>query len=1712
MGKGDGVIEQAGASPGAGRPAKMHDEKGVAGLPKLSTTSLTMVSKLTNKMTVDEVGTVMKDRFSKLSLPSLKTDNGGLSDGFIESKKKQVASPLGAPALSPNDLKFIPSWKDGVVVPEEEGYDDGGAYESEGEDMCVMWATRTMQHESGTMLLPTDPTGVLFEDDGTPMSGELDTSLWKVNNSVLVGISRGVRKLSRLILVSPDCTSLSPMRKLYHLTFLKLIHAKKLENRALRRMVPRHRSRHFGHGMLTEIDVTGCGESVEDEGMALIAEHNNHNLQIITAPSTNVGDFAMGALGEFCQNLRKVNFSRTLVSSKGVCSMMMGCPKVTDIDVHGCDHMTGRGALVVLTPDDTQTFPNKLKRLNFANTQFRNGCCYWLGKGYPSLEYLNISGCLDTSDAGVIELTRGCKKINSLVLDGLTQLTTIGIRAVFQGLPRLKTLDVSGTRRLNDHPFKVSAGNDGKGTKIEILNMSNMPIVTEAGLNAMATVRTLREIKICFDEHDKMTSHVTDKMQRALSSCCKQLRSVEYVGALWLTEAGIMSLVKNCNGLETLYITMAGKAVKGPVGFSYRQRGPGDRVLSACLSHPNISKLKLENSGKMLLRDPPLLEGNAAECNDRLEEVSFAGCTNLSPDGFLKLFLGHLGNVNICNVSHCRLITHAHVTKIISARQYFGFSKHHDNGFARLHPKFSVQDDFVAKRNRRRIACITITRYYRGFKGRQDFIVARNSAVRIQCMLRQHWAREKRAELYEEWKQKRVAEFMRKMRGKGVRVCYRGMVTFVEMCRAERLAKAKEFFRKILLRAASKCYRHWQEYVALQYRIRRLARRVLNTKLSMYFDMFVDQVDISMDNRLFPFAQKIQLTFRIYRDKKLRRFKRSEKVKKRLLEKWYHRGDVLTTIQRWWRGTMTRVRFEIFLGYENALDFYHKEYTVTKQHLAYRKNYRAKHLKNLAAVNNKLQNANKEQENTIDKLNLYSKKIFKLQKKMEVLRQLMRASRSLLETPLLKRLGDRWEWVAKVAYMVGHGHIAFDNNLLGFSQANPEHWTVSMSHDHDTPESTFELIDTALETMGERRTKPHLLAMLYKTSFKKMMDESAALKEDKREQALRKNGLVNRIKDLNLWKTMLLDTDRRFRNNSSMFYSPHLVDKWRMYNESAVKQDLANVQAIKIQAMVRSKLARRKLERDQHAARQQECHDYMNFRYVIHTFVQDSMKTGLEKIFDAAKEKIEEEKRQLLNQEKALAKPLVRKMMKESIARAHVSLMDFYEREDARYRLSVMEGVAFRLQSSWRGRRERARIFEENRRSRGSSKAVDGGWEHSVVLKPDGTVYSCGIGDAKAIYWRPGEVTMSLTAIPKLCVMAFKVSMVAAGGSHTLFLLSNMTVLSVGSNSKGQLGLGGLEDPVPVGTSIKSPESVALPDNLLAASVYAGAAHSMILTTDGCAYTFGYNARGQLGVGKRLEDCNIPTKVLGVGPKNPSNSSRWLSALLIQAGRKPPKVRGENRAAFGALGDQHSAILTDDGKIYMWGSCERGRCGIGDVKKHGPIILKPRLVQGISHLSVVHLSLGRSHTVAVTDFHEVFSWGDGVMCPIGHPERKIEWVPREIMALIGADVVKVECGEKHSVALTKSGRVMTWGLGKYGRCGISEGHEKDVQKPRVVDSLLGKRVIQVSAGRDFNWAIDSENTYYSFGHGYYGALGSGFNSDRHIAVPSTIDPWGVTET
>ncbi len=129
----------------------------------------------------------------------------------------------------------------------------------------------------------------------------------------------------------------------------------------------------------------------------------------------DIGDMAMEAMGIFCNDLKILNVSYSCVTSQGIQLLLEGTPKLYDLNVQHCDHMTARGALVVITPDETKTFRNKFKRLNFANTNLRNGCCYWLSKSYRSLEDLDISNCDEVSDAGIIELTRGCKRLKRII-------------------------------------------------------------------------------------------------------------------------------------------------------------------------------------------------------------------------------------------------------------------------------------------------------------------------------------------------------------------------------------------------------------------------------------------------------------------------------------------------------------------------------------------------------------------------------------------------------------------------------------------------------------------------------------------------------------------------------------------------------------------------------------------------------------------------------------------------------------------------------------------------------------------------------------------------------------------------------------------------------------------------------------------------------------------------------------------------------------------------------------------------------------------------------------------------------------------------------------------------------------------------------------------------------------------------------------------------
>jgi len=70
--------------------------------------------------------------------------------------------------------------------------------------------------------------------------------------------------------------------------------------------------------------------------------------------------------------------------------------------------------------------------------------------------------------------------------------------------------------------------------------------------------------------------------------------------------------------------------------------------------------------------------------------------------------------------------------------------------------------------------------------------------------------------------------------------------------------------------------------------------------------------------------------------------------------------------------------------------------------------------------------------------------------------------------------------------------------------------------------------------------------------------------------------------------------------------------------------------------------------------------------------------------------------------------------------------------------------------------------------------------------------------------------------------------------------------------------------------------------------------------------------------------------------------------------------------------------------------------------------------------------------------------------------------PRVIEYLRGKGVIDISCGGSHSACITSNHELYTWGKGRYGRLG--HGDSEDQLLPKLVEALRGYKVIDVACG------------------------------------------------
>jgi len=191
------------------------------------------------------------------------------------------------------------------------------------------------------------------------------------------------------------------------------------------------------------------------------------------------------------------------------------------------------------------------------------------------------------------------------------------------------------------------------------------------------------------------------------------------------------------------------------------------------------------------------------------------------------------------------------------------------------------------------------------------------------------------------------------------------------------------------------------------------------------------------------------------------------------------------------------------------------------------------------------------------------------------------------------------------------------------------------------------------------------------------------------------------------------------------------------------------------------------------------------------------------------------------------------------------------------------------------------------------------GQHHSLALDSDGKVYAWGrgrngqLGDDTATQRNvPVEVDVSGVLSGKTIIE------IAGGIYHSLALDSDGKVYSWGLNDKGQLG----DDST---TQRNAPVAVNVAGVLSGKTIEAITAlenSSLVIDSDGVAYSWGYNAYGQLG------DNSITTRHLPVAV----NVAGVLSDKVLT------KING---------GGDHTLAVDEDDVFYSWGYNYFGQLG-----------------------------------------------------------------------------------------------------------------------------------------------------------------------------------------
>ncbi|KJE92718.1 hypothetical protein CAOG_03633 [Capsaspora owczarzaki ATCC 30864] len=233
------------------------------------------------------------------------------------------------------------------------------------------------------------------------------------------------------------------------------------------------------------------------------------------------------------------------------------------------------------------------------------------------------------------------------------------------------------------------------------------------------------------------------------------------------------------------------------------------------------------------------------------------------------------------------------------------------------------------------------------------------------------------------------------------------------------------------------------------------------------------------------------------------------------------------------------------------------------------------------------------------------------------------------------------------------------------------------------------------------------------------------------------------------------------------------------------------------------------------------------------------------------------------------------------------------------------------------------------------------------------------------------------------------------------------------------------------------------------AKIACGDRHTLLVTASGVCMSVGSNRTGQLGITAPPSSSSTSTNASGSAATdtnsnvaNPSSSE----TATIHIPRPIPNLSAVKVTQV-AAGAHHSVALSDNGRVYTWGSNKQGACGIG---KPGSIQRAPQRVKDkLENELIAEIACGFAHTCVRTNGGDLYCFGFNRHGQCGADPSNLPIVPQpRLVSQLRRRVASIACGRHHSLAILNDGNVYSWGGAEGGRLGSEAVHERHQQTQR----------------------------------------------------------------